>query len=157
MHKDTCIIYRIDKDGIIVFVSDNWNRFALANNGADLLERAVLNRSLFDFITDWQSRHLYELLIDYATRKSCPIIFPYRCDAPALRRFMTMEIVPLENGLTEFRSCIVKEQSRDAQPVLDHETPRSDEFLLICAWCKKVNTQEGQWEEIEETVKTKNL
>lgn len=154
---DRCIVYRIDKNKTIVYVSDNWDLFAMANKGDHLAQGAVLNKPLFGFINEWQCRHLYELLLDWVARTGERVSFSYRCDSPDIRRHMHMDIVPVDNELTEFQSCIVNEQRRQYQPLLDAERDRGRDFVVICSWCKKIKTASDQWLEVEDAVTTMSL
>ena len=62
MCKDV-FIYRIDRTDTIVSVSDNWATFADANAwGGFLRPEDVVGHSLWDFIQDLETRHLYEEL-----------------------------------------------------------------------------------------------
>jgi hypothetical protein len=74
---------------------------------------------------------------------------PFRCDSPELRRDMTMEIVPLEGGLLEFRCHLDKAEPRAAVPTTFEETdPSRPALILSCSWCKRIKTADG-WLEIE--------
>ena len=152
-----CVTYHIDNNNIIVYLSDNWDQFAKKNKGDKLVGGVLLNKSLYDSIADWRCQHLYKLLINRALLLHQTVKFPYRCDSPEFRRFMTMEITQLENSITEFRSCVVREEAREPQLLLDPYIPRSSEFLLICSWCNKVNISKGSWLEIEDAVKKAGL
>ncbi|MGD8566641.1 MAG: hypothetical protein PVJ39_00950 [Gammaproteobacteria bacterium] len=154
---DRCIIYRIDKSKTIIHVSANWDQFAMENKEDQLVRETVLNKPLFSYIKNWECRHLYEMLIDRVSRTGVTIKFPYRCDSPGTRRYMNMEIVPKDNELIEFKSYIVKEELRERQPLLDIGTDRSREFVVICSWCKKINTAGDQWEEVEDAVTSMTL
>jgi len=43
-------------------------------------------------------------------------------------------------------------------PILfKNNAPRTEKLLIICSWCNKIETGNGQWEEVEEAVKTLGL
>ena len=65
---------------------------------------------------------------------------------------MEMEIFPLANEAIGFRSCILKEEVREPVALLDAGSNRSDEFVRICSWCKKVAIDHSEWAEVEEAV-----
>ncbi|MBD3196434.1 MAG: hypothetical protein GF317_15350, partial [Candidatus Lokiarchaeota archaeon] len=51
--------YQIDENDKINCVSENWDKFAEENDAADLVSKPqVLNRPLWDFISDRETRHL---------------------------------------------------------------------------------------------------
>lgn len=147
-----CIIYHIDRQGIITYLSDEWQVFADNNQAGQLSAANVLNRPLFDFITDIKCLYLYELLIDVVRKSYRPVKFSFRCDSPDKRRFMDMEITQTPAGSTQFRSCIVKEESRQPVALLDSCVKRIDESITICSMCKKVRISSHEWLEIEKAI-----
>ena len=103
-----CITYHINKEQRIVFLNDDWNKFAIKNKGGHLTSDTVLNKSIFMFISDESCRHLYQMLIDRCRKQQEALKLSFRCDSPERRRFMSMEVIPLENESTGFKSCVVK-------------------------------------------------
>lgn len=152
-----CVTYHIDKEQRIVFLNDNWNLFANSNSGGHLTSNTVLNKTIFTFISDESCRHLYQMLIQRCRKKQKVIKLSFRCDSPETRRFMLMEIIPLENESIEFKSCIVKEVSRDPVKLLYMNVDRSDEFVKICSWCKRVRVNENNWVEVEDAIEKMGL
>jgi len=151
-NRDNCITYQIDSDNRLTNLSGKWSVFAADNQAADLTEAFVVNKSLFVFISDESSRHLYKMLIE-RTRIDCQTLrFPFRCDAPDRRRFMEMEIFPLNHESIGFRSCILKEEPREPVALLDPVAVRSDELVKICSWRKRVQLDHSEWVEVEEAV-----
>ena len=62
MNEDI-FIYRVDNRDIIVSVSRNWESFARANAwGSELSPENVVGHLLWDFIQDFETRHLYKEL-----------------------------------------------------------------------------------------------
>ena len=45
--KQQEVIYRIDRNDILLVVNDAWDVFALENDGADLTRRKVVGKSLW--------------------------------------------------------------------------------------------------------------
>lgn len=148
----SCITYHIDKERRISFVNDNWHSFAIENGAGELTRNAILDKPIYDFITDESCRHIYEMLIERCEKSKEMLVLSFRCDSPVKRRFMLMEIFPLKNESTGFKSCIIKEQNRDTVEFLDRNTKRSEEFMKICSWCKKVEVDERFWVEVEEAI-----
>jgi hypothetical protein len=147
------IIYRINSSYEIVYTSSMWNSFARENLGEDSIEKMVMNNNLMDFISDPETREIYKMLVEKAKKTKTTVKVPFRCDAPGLRRFLVMEIEQLENGLTEFRSILKKSEKRKNVRLLERNIPRSDDFVKICSWCKKVYISEtDSWAEAEEAV-----
>lgn len=52
------VVYRIDSDDGIVFLSDQWDQFAGSNSGANVLPSAVLGHSLWDYIGDMTTQQI---------------------------------------------------------------------------------------------------
>jgi len=75
--------YQIDENDIIVRLSDNWPAFAKANYADELCNPAnVVGVSLFDFISDAQTRQLYRAVLARVRETGREAIFPFRCDLP---------------------------------------------------------------------------
>jgi len=152
-----CITYHLDKENRIVYLSDEWQLFADENKASHLTAETVLNKSLYDFVTDRKSKHIYKMLVDRSTKSKKILQFSFRCDAPDRRRFMSMKIIPLEGGLVGFKSCIEREEHREPVLILDFDADRSDEVLVICGWCKKIKIDENNWVEVEAAIDTLEL
>lgn len=143
------ISYRIDKNNHICWVSDNWLEFAAQNDAEESCAPAnILGRPLIEFIDDMSTAALYDTIIKHVRNSRRSISFPFRCDAPEVRRFLQFEVVPLSNGLIEFRSSLRWEEHRLEIPLLRPLIDRSDETILICSVCNKGKVKD-QWYEIE--------
>lgn len=149
-------IHTVDADGNITAVNDEWVEFACENGAPELASAAVIGRALWEFIEGRETRHISRLLLDKAIRSGKGLTIPYRCDSPELRRFMEMEIVPVDNGFVEFRSRILKVERRAPVLLLDPHAGRSDEFLTICSWCRRARIA-SMWIELDEAVKKLDL
>jgi hypothetical protein len=78
---------------------------------------------------------------------------PFRCDGPAVRREMDINIAPQASGsFVVFSARLRTEERREEfQPLLASETPRGEETLTMCGWCDRFLV-EGDWVEVEEAV-----
>ena len=149
--------YRIDSGLIITFVSENWSVFARENGANDLTAENTIGKHLKEFITDNETFELYINIIDKVRNTGEGISFPFRCDSPDYRRFMEMEVVPYSINEIQFKCVLVKKERRAKQQFLSPNTDRSDDFLTICSWCKKIKTREKCWLEIEDAVRALKL
>lgn len=149
----TEVVYRIDRDDVLILFNDEWNRFAEENGGLDLIGEKVCRRSLWDFIGDLETRHIHETLLAKVRSSGDIFNLPFRCDSPGLRRFMEMNISPVGNGWIEYRCRIVKTEVRDPVPLIAGDGKRGAPFLRMCSWCKKVDAGSGSWLEVEDAVK----
>ena len=145
------IVYRIDGSGCLAYVSGAWNAFAAANGAPHLLSSSVLGRPLREFISDPETRHIVEALVRRATDTRTTVRVSLRCDAPHERRRLQMMVIPLHDGVVEFRTRPHILESRAAVPMLDRTTSRTAELLTMCSWCNRVRV-EGGWHEVEEAV-----
>jgi len=71
---------------------------------------------------------------------------------------MRMRIIPLGMSKVEFDTWIEREEPY-AKPIqlLDFAVPKDNEnFLRMCAWCKKIDVA-GSWLEIEESIRQMRL
>ncbi|MFZ0133251.1 MAG: hypothetical protein WAK95_11960 [Desulfobacterales bacterium] len=151
-------IYLIDKNDKIISVSNNWSTFAQQNMGAT--ERSpnnVIGSSLWSFIQDEETTHLYEIIIQKIRKNLRPVNIPFRCDSPEERRFLNLSIVPMKNDFITFLSQIVETESRDPVQLLRYNINSSDTFIRICSMCKKIALSETEWREIEDAIKILNL
>ncbi len=140
-------IYRVDGGDRITFVDANWLAFGEQNGMRPPSLKPVIGTSLWRHIADFSTRHLYQLLMTEVRKTSRPVTVPFRCDGPECRRFMELRIIGTSREDLEFRSRLVREEPRERVALLDADTPRSSDLLLMCLWCKKVKT--SAWHEIE--------
>jgi len=149
--SEDVFIYRIDNTDTIVSVSDNWYTFAENNawHGRWRPEDAV-GRSLWDFIHDAETQHLYRELFRLVRggRRCRPV--PFRCDSPDERRFLELFLEALPDRQIAITSTIVRTEQRSPVSLLETGTPRSTDFLTICSMCKKIKVSPQNWAEIED-------
>ena len=132
------IVHRIDGDDVLQYVDDGWVEFAQENEAPKLMRELVLGRSLYDFIQGVDIRHVTALLLGRVRSDEATVKVPVRCDSPTKRRFIELTLVPVRAAGIEFRSRIEREESRDAVALLDEHADRSEDFVRICSWCKRV-------------------
>jgi hypothetical protein len=151
-------IYRINKNDIIVYVSDNWNSFANENFGSHSCNKEnVVGFSMWKFIHDLETLHLYKILLRKVRWNRFTARFPFRCDSPGERRFLELLVVPLKDKAIEFRSQLILAERREPIDLLKHDLVRSDEYLRICSLCKKIAVSETEWQEVEIALATLKL
>ncbi|MCG6969794.1 MAG: hypothetical protein LJE85_08520 [Gammaproteobacteria bacterium] len=154
----TSVIYRIDANNQLIDVDENWDRFALANDSPQLVRALVVRKPLFELISDPLSGHLYKLLIERVKHTGKTISFKFRCDSPAMRRYMHMEMVrQVENDGVCFKSTTEREEPREPVELLAPHAKRSDDLVIICSWCKRVKVSEDQWLDIEQGIQRLGL
>lgn len=144
------IVYRVNGNDQIVYVSEAWDTFAVANGGEGVRAARVLHRPLWDFITDLSTQEIYRTLMRKA-RAGHLVRFTFRCDAPWRRRFLEMTMLGGPDNAVEFHTRTLLEEERPVPVLLDPDAPRSDELLRSCGWCKKILVGD-EWVEVEEAV-----
>ena len=150
--------HKVDKKGIIVSVSDNWQSFAEENLGASTcLPENVIGTHLLDHIHDPETKHLYELILQKVRKYRHKAIFSFRCDAPDKRRFLKLSVIPLKDDAIEFKSQIVRTELREFVELMRSDIERSEDLLRICSMCKKISLSETQWEEVEVVIQKMRL
>ena len=147
-------VHRIDASDVIAEVNEAWQDFARENANPDLAVTAVGN-PLWRYVTGYSIRQIYETVFDKVRKSQKAVTLNYRCDSPEVRRFMTMEIEPVDDNGLEFRNRIVKLESRDPVRLIDIHEVRDAGLVSVCAWCRRVATPE--WLEMEEAVNALGL
>lgn len=151
MTESTSLRYRINEQDKIIFVSDAWEAFALANAGVNLERTNVLQHSLFDFIADETTRLLYRNLLQ-RVRSGHQVQFPLRCDAPAQRRWLEMRITLVELEVVEFTTRLLRSEARTPLTFPINTSSSEPMLVRICSWCQRIEGQEQQWVDLEEAV-----
>lgn len=149
------IVYRIDASDRIVFTNDAWDTFALVNDGARATSPHVLGRSLWAFISDPTTRALYKRVLE-RIRAGNALRFNFRCDSPACRRTMEMQVSAGDaEGGVEFRSRTVAENHRQSSAVLQWDGAAGDaheaHVQRVCSWCNRFDVG-GVWLEVEDAL-----
>jgi hypothetical protein len=154
--NDETFSYLIDGDCLIVSVDSSFKQFALENEAPELAQQSLIGKSLFAFLCDRNTEELYRQMIERVRSDGRPVTVPFRCDSPTERRFMELKISPAEDGLLHFCSTMKRIEPRERVALLEQNSPRSDEILLQCGWCKKVNVGDD-WLEVEAAVERLKL
>ncbi|MBN1956839.1 MAG: hypothetical protein JXQ81_12605 [Desulfuromonadales bacterium] len=140
------VSYRIDRDNLIVDVSEEWDRFAIANGGS-CTSHSIIGHSLFDFISGDPTRMFVRVLLDYCRHMRQPVSRPYRCDSPDLKRFMEMKITCLGDDLLLTHRLL---RTEPISPPVNF--PLGDEVvgqgLNRCSICNRIFTF-GHWLDVD--------
>jgi hypothetical protein len=143
--------YRVDNTDTIVSVSDNFYTFAERNDWqGGWRPDDVVGHSLWDFIQDRETQHLYQELFRRVRKgRRCRAI-PFRCDSPDERRFLELLLEALPDQQIAITSKIIRTEHRNRIRLLEAGTSRSTDYLTICSMCKKIKMSPQHWAEIEE-------
>ncbi|KAA3607287.1 MAG: hypothetical protein DWQ01_16470 [Planctomycetota bacterium] len=129
----------------------NWLRFAKENLAPWLTAENVLDRPVWEFISGQETRTLYRMLFERARSRRLPISIPFRCDSKDIRRFMRLTINPQGTEL-ELVSSVLQEEHRPSQSLLDPMEEHSDQYLMVCSWCKLFKVSDEEWVEVEKAI-----
>lgn len=152
---DVC--YEVDVADRITAVCQNWTAFARANNGEHLVAPGIVGSSLWGAISDPTTRTLYRTMLSRVRAGTGAASFCFRCDSPSKRRELQMHMEAHTDGGVAFTTSLLCEQERNAVLLLDPETERSEEFVVVCAWCARVRVAESDWVEVEAAVRMLHL
>jgi hypothetical protein len=146
-------VYVIDARDRVASVNEVWTDFA-AENGAPGLADRVLGQVLWRFIEGEQTESIYRALFQ-RVREGRTITFPYRCDAPSRVREFELELAPQGDGDIVCTTHVLAERDRPPVRLIDPLAERSDAFLRMCGWCKRVEI--GEWVDAEVAVERLGL
>jgi hypothetical protein len=149
--------YAINADDVVTFVNDAWLDFARENDGGDLVEN-VIGSWLWQHLAGVEVKNLFRALLDRVRDEQKPVQIPFRCDAPELRRYMTLRLRPLPDLGVHFTSKILEETDRTRISLLEAGRPYDpDRSLPMCAWCKRLEAGPAGWEELEEALRKSEI
>ena len=146
------VLYHLNARDELVFVNQAWSEFAEANGAEAMQPMLVLRRPLWDFISDRTTRHIYRALFERIRAQEETIRLSFRCDSPAERRLLDLEMTALEDGGIQCRVHQVESSSRKPMSLLDPSQPRSEELIRVCSWCKRVGIADERWLDVEDAV-----
>jgi hypothetical protein len=150
------VSYCVTQRDEIAWVSDSWLAFAVANEAPELTPERISNRSLWDFVADPTTAHLYEQILARVRRNEL-VRFNFRCDSPSLRRLMEMKIRLRPDRLVEFATRVLRVEERSPVMLLSRSSPRSERRLGACGWCSRIKLDEERWVGAETVVRELRL
>lgn len=146
-------VYIIDRNDLILSVSDNWALFAEENKAIQSCHPiAVINKPIWNFLGGDETHFIYKLLIEKVRANFVSLKLPFRCDAPDKRRYLDLLITPIQEKQIKFTSYIRREEVREPVELLKTGIKRSGEFIRMCSMCKKIEVTTDYWEEVETAV-----
>lgn len=151
------LAYWIDEHDQMVCVSENWLNSARANGAPHLTPEAALYRPLWEFVSNHETQVFYRALLERVRAGNWSVSLPFRSDSPTVVRFLELRLSPTSEGLIRFDTHVLEELGREYNPLLDATVVRSDDFITLCSWCKKVETGLGRWQEVEDASVSLNL
>lgn len=139
------VVYWIDRKNIIQRVNENWDDFALANDGGGVTRDQVVGRSIFDFIVGDNTRMWIETVLEHVRLVRQPLAREYRCDSPSEKRFMMMRLTPVEGDLIRLDHETLRVESMACHvPDFVYCGRKASRLTVRCSICNKVKAGE-QW------------
>lgn len=149
--------YHVEPDHRIGWTSANWDRFAQENGAPELVGGKVVGRSLWDFIEGSDTRTLYNSMLERVRETGTAVDLAFRCDSPDTRRFMVLRMTCPEDRQVLLVAELLREEPRARVRLLDSACPRDGTPVVICSFCKRVESKTGAWWEVEEEEKELDL
>ena len=150
--------YGVDRNDVVVGLSDNWQSFSEENGGGEgCYPQNIVGSSLWRHVCEWETKHLYEIILQRVREYNHRATFSFRCDSPEKRRFLTLAVIPMEEASIAFESTIINTEVREPVVLLNEGIKRSEEFLRICSMCKRIAISETEWVEVEIAVQQLSL
>jgi len=132
-------------------VSSAWEAFARANDAPDLSPARVVGSSLWDWVSGAEVQHVYRALFTRLRTQPRTLRVPFRCDSPALRRFMELALSAMPDGGVRCEARLLRAEQRTPVPLLEAGLERGEAFLAMCSWCKRARS-DGAWLELEQAI-----
>ena len=142
--------YCLDKADVIVSVDYWWLAFAQENNAPELIEPAVVGKTVWEFISDEPTRTLYKEIHAHVRSSGNTVIVPFRCDSPTLQRYMQLSIGNHQEGQLLCESSLIRAVPQRRLAVLDSREKRSNDVLTMCSFCKRSLIEPSAWLEMED-------
>lgn len=137
------VAWSVDPHDVITAVGGDWDEFAQVNEAPWLTAQSVVGRPLLSFVDGEAPRLAYARLLQAARTSGKVLRIPFRCDAPGMRRWMELAIVPFDDATVQFRSALLRSEKRPPVRLLDPLEPRSQLDASVCSICLGVRTIDG--------------
>ena len=102
------LVYEIDANGILVYVSANWDEFALANGRPGLRSRQRLGSAFEGLFGDPATIEAQRRITTRCATRGQRGTFLFRSDAPSARKLMMMWVDPLPGDGFRFTSRVLE-------------------------------------------------
>jgi len=145
----TSTAYWVDGNDIIIKTSLNWDIFADANNGVGNKTEEIVNRYIWDFIIDDKTRRWLSGFFKRVREDKKPVIIPYRCDTPALKRYMQMTISVESEDILMVKHRVIK--TVPMQKPVHFRASISEKSIKRCSVCNRILI-DNDWLEPEKSM-----
>ncbi len=147
-HGITEVALRVDQDDHFTFVDGSWWESVPNVNGSAVFDELREGRVFGRCIPNASLRELFRMFLKHA-RSGRSVSFEYRGDTPDARRWFRMEIESPDGRMVEFRTRVVRSESREVEVSVKEGADRPDRFVRVCSWCQNVAVPPDAWLPVE--------
>ena len=139
LEADASTLVALDPGATILWVNPAWERFARANDGAQVLVRFCPSASYFDGISP-PLRAFYEQGLGGALSTDNVFQHDYECSSPDAFRLFHMRALPIASkGLLVEHSLVVdRPHDRPEAPALEELYRDANGLVVMCSNCRRV-------------------
>ena len=150
------VIYFVDHNLYLMGYNEAWKKFALENNGEDILERFSINCNIIDAISG-DAKEFYLKKYQQAHDAKEPYTHEYECSSDAIYRKFQQTAYPLPQQ----RGFYITNHLSVSKPIPYEVNPFSDcyinsqGFIVQCSHCRRVQNhhKKESWDWIPELVR----
>jgi len=154
--QDVCA-YRIDDQDQIQYVNNSWSSFAEQNNGVPSCSFEELKEtSIWDQISDAESRMIYKKIFAKARSSKHTIQFTLHCDSIDTVRTLKAYVHPMAHNWLEVRFVLLDESRRDPDAFTDFSSG-TDGIIHMCSYCGDLKDPNGKWNSIEREITDRDI
>jgi hypothetical protein len=160
-HRDPALL--LDREGVILFANEAWDRFARENGGGERVAAAALvGTRWFDHIAGEEPRRLHKLLFERAARRLGPaagggVVQLNEANTPALARLVATHLEPVIGpgdqltGVAVIHRTVRELPLEEVYPLASGEESRwrgEDGLVEQCSCCRRVRRPESpeEWD-----------
>ena len=153
--SDKVYVYHIDKDDKIFHVNKSWNEFAVENDSSHLVN-SVLEKPIWDYISDGLVKNLYKELISAVRITKEAVHISFRCDSPEKMRFLEMQLFPLMDDGIAFHNILLREKTKEEGFTAEIIAIMAQAGFSMCSSCNRINVG-GEWMELVDALKERKI
>jgi hypothetical protein len=145
------VVYRLDADDHIYPQGPGWNWFADSNGAPEIFSEEISGKSLWIYVRDDNVAEVYRIVFSQVRADGEAVRFPYRCDSPVSKRFMSMTVEAMDDGGLLITNALEHEEPLPTTFHFEERQVPGQTALLRCSLCNSVRFQ-GQWSDISEAI-----
>lgn len=131
----------LDAHNIIIEVSESWDESAKAGNADSRLSKnSVLGLPIEYFISGDSSVMYVDAALKLCRLKKQTLFKSYRCDSPTHKRFMEMELQPLDQGMVKISHYLIRKEAFESPLYLKDVTRTAPKngLMVRCSMCNQL-------------------